>query len=134
MVGGDWGSNGWYHHQSARSPVGPGHGGTSGGDVVGGRASELGLSCWPSLSTTDRRSAGPVMVMTAAMMQPMVIRTEQHQVVQLGRPAVLPVPDVMSVQTTGGPAAGHRAGPVAVLEGTAQPPTDRRVVRPAPMS
>lgn len=31
VVGGGWGWKGVYHHQSARSPRGPGHGGTWGG-------------------------------------------------------------------------------------------------------
>ena len=61
----------------------------------------------------------------APMVQPMMIGAEQHEVVQLGRPAVFPVPDVVGVQTAGGPAAGHRAGAVAVLEGTAQPAADQ---------
>ena len=60
----------------------------------------------------------------ALMMQPMVIRTDQHEVVQFGGAAVFPVPDVMGVQTAGGAAAGDRAGGVAVLEGAAQPAVD----------
>jgi len=31
LVGGGWGWKGVYHHQWARSPVGPGQGGTAGG-------------------------------------------------------------------------------------------------------
>ena len=60
----------------------------------------------------------------AAMVQPVVIGTHQHQVVQLGGAAVFPVPDVMGVQTAGGPAPGHRAGGVAMLEGAAKPAVD----------
>ena len=37
LVGGGWGWKGSYHHQWARSPVGPGQGGTAGGGWVGGR-------------------------------------------------------------------------------------------------
>ncbi|MDT5175112.1 MAG: hypothetical protein QOG37_2363, partial [Mycobacterium sp.] len=44
------GSKGWYHHQSARSPVGPGHGGTAGGEWLGARASDPALSFRPELS------------------------------------------------------------------------------------
>ena len=54
----------------------------------------------------------------------MVIRAYQDQVEQFGRTAVFPVPDVVCVQTAGGPAAGNRARGMAVLEGTAKPPAD----------
>src|SRR4249920_968482 len=64
LDGGGWGWNGWYHHQLARSPVGPGHGGTAGGGVVGGRASDPALSRRPAPSVTVSRCAGPAMVMT----------------------------------------------------------------------
>ncbi|GAT14243.1 uncharacterized protein RMCT_1214 [Mycolicibacterium thermoresistibile] len=57
-------------------------------------------------------------------MQPVVIPADQYQVVEVGGAAVFPVPDVMGMQTTGGPATGHRAGPVAVFQGTAQPTAD----------
>jgi len=57
------GWNGSYHHQSARSPVGPGQGGTAGGVWVGGRASDPGLSARPALSVTVRLCGGPAMVM-----------------------------------------------------------------------
>ena len=60
----------------------------------------------------------------AAMVQPVVIGADQHQVVQLGGPAVFPVPDVVGVQTAGGPAAGNRARGVAVLKGAAKPAVD----------
>ena len=59
------------------------------------------------------------------MVQPVVIGADQHQVGQLGGPAVFPVPEVVGVQTAGGPAAGNRAGGVAVLEGTAKPTVDQ---------
>ena len=55
----------------------------------------------------------------------MVIRAHQNQVVQFGFPAVFPVPNVMGVQAAGGPAAGHRAGGVAVLQRAAQPAVDQ---------
>lgn len=58
------------------------------------------------------------------MVQPVVIGAYQHEVGQLGGAAVFPVPDVVGVQTAGGPAARNRAGGVAVLEGTAQPAVD----------
>ena len=62
----------------------------------------------------------------------MMIGTDQHQVGQLGGPAVFPVPDVVRVQTAGGPAARHRARGMAVLQGTAKPAADhpRRPPRP----
>ncbi len=56
------------------------------------------------------------MVMTPLMVQPVVVRADQHQVVEFGGAAVFPVPDVVGVQAAGGPAAGHRAGGVAVFE------------------
>ncbi|MDT5216734.1 MAG: hypothetical protein QOK18_4973 [Mycobacterium sp.] len=58
------------------------------------------------------------------MMQPVVIRAHQRQVVEFGETAVLPVPDVVGVQTAGGPAAGHHAAAVTVLERSAKPATD----------
>ena len=54
----------------------------------------------------------------------MVIRAQQHQVVQLGGAAVFPVPDVVGMQAAGGAAAGDRAVAVAVLECPAQPAVD----------
>jgi len=64
LVGGGGGWKGSYHHQSARSPVGPRHGATAGGGRLGGRASDPGLSARPALSVTVSWCAGPVMVMT----------------------------------------------------------------------
>ncbi|VBA33961.1 hypothetical protein LAUMK13_00378 [Mycobacterium innocens] len=58
------------------------------------------------------------------MVQPVVIRAEQHQIGQLGGTAVFPVPEVVGVQTTGRITAGNRARAVAVLEGAAKPPVD----------
>ena len=60
----------------------------------------------------------------APMVQPMMIRTQQHQIIQLGGPAVLPMPDVVRMQTTGGPATGNRTGGMAVLQCTPQPAAD----------
>ena len=64
FVGGGCGWKGSYHHQSARSPVGPGHGGTAGGGSFGGRASDPARNGRPPLSVTVRLSAGPETVMT----------------------------------------------------------------------
>lgn len=61
----------------------------------------------------------------APVVQPMVIRAYQHQVAQLGGTAVFPVPDVVCVQTAGGPTAGNRARGMAVLERAAKPPVDQ---------
>jgi hypothetical protein len=55
----------------------------------------------------------------------MVIWAYQHQVEQLGGTTVFPVPDVVCVQTAGGPTAGNRARGVAVLERAAKPPADQ---------
>ena len=60
----------------------------------------------------------------AAVVQPVVERAQQDQVVELGGPAVLPMPDVMGVQTAGRPAAGDHAAAVAVLQRSAQPAAD----------
>ena len=48
-----------------------------------------------------------------------MIGADQHQVGQFGVAAVFPVPDVVCVQTAGGPAPGNRTRGMAVLEGTA---------------
>ncbi len=66
------------------------------------------------------------------MVQPVMVRAEQHQVVQLGRPAVFPMHEVMGVQTPGGPTAGHHARAVAVLQGAAQPAADHPGRPPGP--
>jgi hypothetical protein len=76
----------------------PGTVGTLGGGPVGGRASDPGLSTRPVLSVTVRAWAG---------------------LGQFGGAAVFPVPQVVGVQTAGGPTAGHRAHGVAVFEGAA---------------
>ncbi|VAZ99828.1 hypothetical protein LAUMK35_04466 [Mycobacterium pseudokansasii] len=54
-----------------------------------------------------------------------MIRAQQHQVGQLGGPAVFPVTDVVGVQTTGGATARNRAAGLAVLQRAAQPPADQ---------
>ena len=58
------------------------------------------------------------------MVQPVVIRAHQHEVIQFGGAAVFPVSDVVGVQTTGGAATGHRTRGVAMLEGTTKPAVD----------
>ena len=57
-------------------------------------------------------------------MQPVVVGADQNEVSQLGGAAVLPVADVVGMQTAGGPAPGHHTAAVAVLEGAAQPAVD----------
>ena len=61
----------------------------------------------------------------AAMMQPVMVRTHQHQVVQLGGATILPMADVMGVQTTGGTATRDRTRGMAMLEGTTEPAVDQ---------
>src|SRR4029079_8620773 len=60
----------------------------------------------------------------AAVVGPVVIRAQQHQVVQFGGSAVFPVPYVVGVQTAGRAAAGHGAGGVAVFQSTTKPAVD----------
>ena len=60
----------------------------------------------------------------AAVVQPVVIWADQHQVGQLSGAAVFPVPDMMCVQTAGGTTARHRACRTTVLERAANPPAD----------
>src|SRR5829696_6470163 len=55
----------------------------------------------------------------------MMVGAYQHQVEQLGGPAVLPVPDVVGVQTPGGTTTGNRARGMAMLQRTAKPPVDQ---------
>ena len=55
----------------------------------------------------------------SSMVQPMMVRAQQDQIGQLRGPAVLPMHDVMSMQTAGGPAARHRTTTIPMLEGTA---------------
>ncbi|BCI85331.1 hypothetical protein NIIDMKKI_05370 [Mycobacterium kansasii] len=47
----------WYHHQWARSPVGPGQGATAGGGWVGGRASDPGAQ-YSAVGVGDGQSVG----------------------------------------------------------------------------
>ena len=54
-----------------------------------------------------------------------MVRADQHEVVQFGFAAVLPMPYVVCVQTPGRFTAGHRTGGVAVLECAAQPAVDQ---------
>ena len=49
----------------------------------------------------------------------------QHEIGQVGGAAVFPVPEVVSVQTAGGPAAGNRAAAITMLQRAAQPAADR---------
>src|SRR4029079_13116281 len=60
----------------------------------------------------------------APMVQPVVIRADQHEVEQLREAAVLPVPDVMGVQTASRPTPGDHSAAVAVLECTTKPAAD----------
>ena len=59
------------------------------------------------------------------MVQPVMVGAQEHEVVQFSGAAVFPVLDVVGVQTAGRPAAGHRAGGVAIFQGTTQPAVDR---------
>jgi hypothetical protein len=59
------------------------------------------------------------------MVGPVMVRADQHQVLQFGGSAVLPVLDVVGVQSAGRPAPGHHTAAVAVLENAAQPTPDR---------
>ena len=59
------------------------------------------------------------------MVQPVMIRADQHQVGQLRGAAVFPVPEVMGVQTTGGATARNRAHALAILQRAAKPPVDQ---------
>ena len=68
----------------------------------------------------------------AAVMQPVVIRADQHEVVQIGRPAIFPMHDVMGMQSTGGATARRHTAAVAVFEGAAQPPADGAGAAPDP--
>ncbi len=58
------------------------------------------------------------------MVQPVVIGAYQYQVEQLGGTAVLPVPDMVCVQTAGGTATRNRTRGMAVLQRAAKPPVD----------
>ena len=98
---------------------------TAGGGWFGGRASDPALSGRPALSVTVEMVCGSGDGDDAAMVQPVVIGADQHQVGQLGGAAVFPVPDVVGVQTAGGATTGNRAGAVAVLQRAAQPAADQ---------
>ena len=92
------------------------------------------VSCFPVAVGDDELVGGSGDGDDAAVMQPVVVRTDQHQVVQLGGAAVFPVADVMGVQTAGSPAAGNRTGGVAMLERAAQPAVDHPGRPPGPMT
>src|SRR4029079_2583650 len=61
----------------------------------------------------------------AAVVQPVVIGADQHQVGQVGGAAVFPMLEVVGVQAAGGSAAGDHAAAVAVCQRAAQPPVDQ---------
>ena len=69
-----------------------------------------------------------------AVVQPVMEGADQHQIGQFGQPAVLPMHEVVRVQSPGGPAAGHHTTTIAVLQRPTQPAADRRVSRPAPIT
>ena len=83
----------------------PGIGRDIGWGPVGGRASDAALSGCPSLSVTVEVVGGSGDGDVAAVVRPVVERAEQDQVGQFGGAAVFPVPDVVGVQSAGGPAA-----------------------------
>ena len=86
---------------------------------------QRGIAQWSALAVGDDEGVGGSGDGDdAAVVQPVVVWTYQHQVVQLGFAAVLPMPDVMGVQTTGRPTAGHRTGGVAMFQRAAQSPVD----------
>ena len=53
----------------------------------------------------------------AAVMGPVVVRADEHEVVEVGGAAVFPVLEVVGVQGAGVLAAGDHAGAVAVFQG-----------------
>ena len=65
------------------------------------------------------------MVMIPRWWRPVVVGAHQREIVQFGGAAVFPVPEVVGVQTAGGPAAGNHAAAVTVLQRAAQPAADR---------
>jgi hypothetical protein len=53
--------------------------------------------------------------------EPVVIAAQQHEILQVGRSVVAPVPDVMTLTPAGRPiTAGESATPVAEREGAAE--------------
>jgi hypothetical protein len=67
----------------------------------------------------DQAGGGAGDVDAPAVVQAVVVRAEQGQIDQLGDATILPMPNVMSLQAAGGPAAGDRAASVAVFQGAA---------------
>jgi hypothetical protein len=51
-----------------------------------------------------------------AMMSPVMVRTDQDEIVEFGGSAVLPMHDVVGVQTTGGSATGDHAAAITMLQ------------------
>ena len=61
----------------------------------------------------------------APMVQPVMVRAYQHEIDQLGGAAVLPVPEMVCVQTAGGTTTRNRTRGLAVLQRAAQPTIDQ---------
>ena len=51
-----------------------------------------------------------------AMLGAVVVVADQGQIAQFGGAAVLPVPQMVGVESAGGPAAGHHTAAVPVLQ------------------
>ena len=66
------------------------------------------------------------------VMQPVVERADQDQIVQFGFAAVLPVPDVVAVQTAGGPTPRDRTRRMPILQRPAQLAVDHPGGTPTP--
>ena len=73
----------------------------------------------------DELVGGPNEGDPAGVVQAVVVRTDEDEVVQLGQAAVLPMNQVMGVQAAGRAAAGHHTTAIPMLQRPTQPPVDR---------
>ena len=73
----------------------------------------------------DELVRGPGQGDPASVVQPVMVRADEDEIVQLGQAAVLPMLEVVGVQAAGRAAAGHHTTAIPMLQRPTQPPIDR---------
>ena len=72
----------------------------------------------------DELVRGPNEGDAPGVVQPVMVRTDEDEIVQLGQAAVLPMLEVVGVQAASRAAAGHHTAAIPMLQRPTQPPID----------